>query len=320
MESIFFKNMPFLKREGNKFEINDFDKYQSQLHNFNIVFPGCGGRYHYWFGVIAALQFYIDKKYLNKINWHTISGSGIPVTLLMSEYDICDTYDKLSITLSEYYDYGGILYFYDFLYYSNSMFLNRKKYKNKHHILYTYDVYNMKRDSFNGPSYNKEKYSRILLASCLIPIINFKTHVNIDNSWHIDGCAANYYSVDNIDANPNTICNEIYDNNHTSLVINMETLLNYESMLPERNNFTTGILYSDNKIDFYAGWKDMEEKIKNNMIPFCTMDDESIMLHKNERLKKTINFNDTEFQSKLVPYCVKDCWSATRDYITSFFY
>lgn len=223
----------------------------------NIIVPPCGGLYHYWFGVIFAIQLFIPIEVLKKINWISTSGSGYSVSTLCVDKCVLRVY--LIWIERQQKQYGkyktGMFKIFDFVYNHCSNLLNDRDIKNfiGSHTIITYNKATKKHVYWNSDDIDIETYVQVLKATSKIPYITCDNNVMINNEEHIDG--AFFENKDSLTS--------LYEN-----TINLGKILQYDSLNVPKNFAKIYGIASTNRFDYFMfGFKDCIQKvIKTNLI------------------------------------------------------
>ena len=173
----------------------NYNSSEDKKKIITIYFGGCGGLYHYFFGIAAFLQDNFD---LTSLNFHSVSGSGFPCCCLAMKVPIRQIYRlwinrKLNLIKNNNY-FSLLRLFYKLVYVHTAEIgklseISDKDLKNWRHTVVVSPLITKNPISINN-FHNADDYAHLITASAFIPLPfkGFKSwNVKTRNELYYDG-------------------------------------------------------------------------------------------------------------------------------------
>lgn len=235
------------------------DVNKSNSDSIDIVLPGSGGLYHYWFGVIACLQHFLPMSHLNRLRWHTVSGTGFPVAVVHSNLCVVTTYEIWEQRLAAHWGklYQGYPWYYRLLCHQCEQIVTMSQPNASigKHIIRTFDLNKMQQRMWVGERQSIAEYSKLIVTSALVPGLMCRLWCSLhDGHRHLDGSIAYLISADDNEARDYTASLSKSD---TPRAIHMEEVCGYQSVVGWRPMYMLlGMFQCYGDLLFQNGWED----------------------------------------------------------------
>tara|TARA_X000000950_G_C13889598_1_gene650296 strand:- start:743 stop:1678 length:936 start_codon:yes stop_codon:yes gene_type:complete len=231
-------------------------------YNINIYFPACGGLYHYWFGVAQAMQNMLSYEDIHKLKFHSISGSGFPVSTLLMGYNVKSVYQLWGNRFEKVVYSGGWFHFYDLLELHCYSIIPSCEDGNDdfNNIFSNHSIYCVKFPSFKLIKIqikNKDNYIKSLISSALIPFLTPKLFCIMDGKILIDGGIRTFIGLSSEFKRVRSIIKKEATDESTPTIYHLEKILNYKSVRFPLFWRAFGLFCGKREDLFSAGYTDM---------------------------------------------------------------
>lgn len=218
----------------------------------HVYLPPCAGLYHYWFGVMQAIQDALTDEEIDDMHFHTISGSGFSAgSLLSGGFRVGDIY----LLWCRRYRYlirrGGFPFIYHLTRkHIGTIFSNRSyNFDKLRQSGYCTTVPGLK---FIAPKMDSpDSCASVLTASATIPFIGLKWGIFHQGRFILDGALNPLLTG----RSPYKLVKRTIP--PESELIHLGKILNYNSVQNANFLFFWGIIQSKSRYLFDCGYNDM---------------------------------------------------------------